>query len=386
MMGNTVKRTHAVGAAVLAGLTALALAACGSDNNTSSTGGSTPATGGGSSSAATTAAGPAISGSFSGAGSSAQQQAMQAWIAAFQQQNSGLTINYDPAGSGAGRQQFLAGGVPWAGSDAAMSTAELTQSQKVCGANGAWDIPVYISPIAVAFNLPGITSLNLAPATIAKIFTGAITTWNDPAIAADNAGVTLPSMKIATVHRSDKSGTTHNFTDYLNKTAPDVWTNAGNDGWPLNGGDSAQGNSGVAGVVTSTQGSIAYLDDSAVPQSGVGVAKIKVGSEWNKPSATGAAAVVSASPLATGRPTNDVVVNIDRTASASGDYPLLMVSYGIACSTYTDTAKGNFVKSFLGYIVSDAGQQAGAQAAGSAPMTGTLAQKAAAAVAAITVG
>ena len=379
------KRTHAVGAAVLAGLTALALAACGSDNNTPTTGGGAATTGAGSSSAATTPAGAPISGSFSGAGSSAQQQAMQAWIAAFQQQNSGLTINYDPAGSGAGRQQFLAGGVVWAGSDAAMSADELTQSQKVCGTNGGWDIPVYISPIAVAFNLPGVTSLNLAPATIAKIFTGAITTWNDPAIAADNAGVTLPSTKIATVHRSDKSGTTNNFTDYLNKTAPDVWTNAGNDAWPLNGGDSAQGNSGVAGVVTSTQGSIAYLDDSAVPQ-GAGVAKIKVGSEWNKPSAQGAAAVVSASPLATGRPTNDVVVNIDRTASTSGDYPLLMVSYGIACSTYTDTAKGNFVKSFLGYIVSDAGQQAGAQAAGSAPMSGALAQKAAASVAAITVG
>ncbi len=386
MMGNTVKRTHVVGAAVLAGLTALALAACGSDNNSTTTGGGAASTGAGSTSAATTSAGTKITGSFSGAGSSAQQQAMQAWIAAFQQQNSGLTINYDPAGSGAGRQQFLAGGVAWAGSDAAMSTDELTQSQKVCGTNGAWDIPVYVSPIAVAFNLPGVTSLNLAPATIAKIFTGAITTWNDPAIAADNPGVTLPTTKIATVHRSDKSGTTHNFTDYLNKTAPDVWTHAANDGWPLNGGDSAQGNSGVAGVVTSTQGSIAYLDDSAVPQQGVGVAKIKVGSEWNKPSAQGAAAVVSASPLAAGRPTNDVVVDINRTAATSGDYPLLMVSYGIACSDYTDAAKGNFVKSFLGYIVSDAGQQAGAQAAGSAPMTGTLAQKAAAAVAAIKVG
>lgn len=380
------KRTHAVGAAMLAGLAALALAACGSDNNTGGTSSSAPASDAPTSaSAAMTSAAAPISGTFSGAGSSAQQQAMQAWIAAFQGTNSGLTINYDPAGSGAGRQQFLAGGVVWAGSDAAMSTDELTQSQKVCGTNGAWDIPVYVSPIAVAFNLQGVTSLNLAPATIAKIFTGAITTWNDPAIAADNPGVTLPSTKIATVHRSDKSGTTHNFTDYLNKTAPDAWTNAGNDAWPLNGGDSAQGNSGVAGVVSSTQGSIAYLDDSAVPQ-GVGVASMKVGSEWNKPSAAGAAAVVSASPLATGRPANDVVVSIDRTASASGDYPLLMVSYAIACSTYSDASAGNFVKSFLGYIVSDAGQQAGAQAAGSAPMTGTLAQKAAASVAAITVG
>ncbi len=379
------KRTHAVGAAVLAGLAALALAACGSDNNTGGTSSSAPASGAPTSaSAATTSVAP-ISGSFSGAGSSAQQQAMQAWIAAFQGTNSGLTINYDPAGSGAGRQQFLAGGVAWGGSDAALSADELTQSQTVCGTDGAWDIPVYISPIAVAYNLPDVSSLNLAPATIAKIFTGAITTWNDPAIAADNPGVTLPSSAISTVHRSDKSGTTHNFTDYLNKAAPDVWTNAGNDAWPLNGGDSAQGNSGVAGVVSSTQGSIAYLDDSAVP-TGVGVAAIKVGSEWNTPSADGAAAVVSSSPLATGRSTNDIVVDIDRTASASGDYPLLLVSYILVCSNYSDASTGNFVQSFLGYIVSDAGQQAGAQAAGSAPMSGAIAEKATAAVQAITVG
>ena len=96
--------------------------------------------------------------------------------------------------------------------------------------------------------------------------------------------------------------------------------------------------------------------------------------------------MVNASPLASGRPANDIVVSIDRKASASGDYPLLMVSYAIACSSYSDSAKGNFVKSFLGYVVSDAGQKAGAQAAGSAPLTGALAQKAAASVAAIKVG
>lgn len=380
-MGNIVKRTHAVGAAVLAGLTALALAACGSDNNTATAGSGSSATSG----SGATSAGPAISGTFSGAGSSAQQQAMQAWIAAEQQKNSGLTINYDPAGSGAGRQQFLAGGVAWAGSDAAMSADELTQSQKVCGPDGAWDIPVYVSPIAVAYNLKGVSSLNLAPATVAKIFTGAITTWNDPAIAADNPGVTLPSTKITPVHRSDKSGTTNNFTDYLNKAAGDVWTNAKADAWPLNGGDSAQGTSGVAGVLSSTDGAVAYIDDSGVPQ-GINVAALKVGSSWNKPSADGASAVVNSSPLASGRPANDIVVSIDRKASASGDYPLLMVSYAIACSSYSDSAKGNFVKSFLGYVVSDAGQKAGAQAAGSAPLTGALAQKAAASVSAIKVG
>ncbi|MBN9619750.1 MAG: substrate-binding domain-containing protein, partial [Actinobacteria bacterium] len=124
----------------------------------------------------------------------------------------------------------------------------------------------------------------------------------------------------------------------------------------LNGGDSAQGTSGVAGVLSSTDGAVAYIDDSGVPQ-GINVAALKVGSAWNKPSADGASAVVNASPLASGRPANDIVVSIDRKASASGDYPLLMVSYAIACSSYSDSAKGNFVKSFLGYIVSDAGQR-----------------------------
>lgn len=370
-------RISRAGSAVLVGALALTLAACGSDNNTGSDAGTATAS----------ASAPAanISGTFAGAGSSAQQKAIQAWTAAFQGQNPNATINYDPSGSGAGRDKFIAGGLAWAGSDAYMSTDEVTKSQTFCGTDGAIDIPVYISPIAIAYNLKGVKDLKISAENIAKIYTGKITTWNDPALTADNPGVTLPSTKITPVHRSDKSGTTHNFTDWMNKLAGDVWTNPGADAWPLQGGDSAQGTSGVAGVLSATDGSVAYLDDSGVT-SDLETAKINVGSAWAAPSAEGAAAVVSASPLATGRGANDLAVDIDRKATADGDYPLVLVSYAIACQKYSDKATGDFVKAWLSYIVSADAQNAAAQAAGSAPLTGDLQSKAAAAAAAITAG
>jgi phosphate transport system substrate-binding protein len=371
-------RITRAGSAVLIGALALALAGCGSDNPTGSGTAGSPTE---------ASSGPAISGTFKGAGSSAQENAVKAWTAAFQGANPNVTINYEGVGSGAGREQFLAGGISWAGSDSAMKPEELASAKdpKACGPDGAIDIPVYISPIALAFNLPGITDLKISSANAAKIFSGAITKWNDPALVADNPGVQLPDLAITAVHRSDKSGTTNNFTDWLNKTAGDVWTNAKSDEWPLKGGDSAEKTSGVVGVVTSTKGAITYADESGVG-SDLGVASISVGDQWVKPNAEGAANVVATSPVGEGREANDLAVSIDRTAKAQGDYPLLLVSYAIACNTYSDKAEGDFVKAWLGYIVSDAGQQVAAQAAGSAPLSGEIATKAAAAVEAIKVG
>lgn len=368
--------TRAGSAAVMVGALALTLAACGSDNPTGE-----PAA----ADASADAPEVEITGEYAGAGASSQKAAVAAWTAAFQSTYPDVTVNYDPAGSGAGREQFIAGAVAWAGTDSALKDEELEAAKAVCGPDGAIDIPVYISPIAVAFNLPGIKELNLSSATIAKIFTGAITTWNDPAIAAENEGVELPATAITPVHRSDKSGTTGNFTDYLNKTAGDIWTDEKNDEWQLEGGESAEGTSGVIGVVTDTEGAVTYADESGVGAD-LGQAAIKVGEEWVKPSAEGAANVVATSPLADGRAENDLAVSIDRTASASGDYPLLLVSYAAACTSYSDQATGDFVKAFLGYVVSEEGQQAAASAAGSAPLSGEIADKAAAAVESITVG
>lgn len=344
---------------------ALALSACGSDNATGS-----------SASGTATSSGPKVTGTLTGAGSTAQSAAIDAWKQGFTAANSGVTVQYNPVGSGAGRKTFISGAGQFAGSDAAMSTDELTQAKSVCGPDGALDLPVYISPIAVTFNLPGVTTLNLAPDTIAKIFRGQITTWNDPAIAADNSGVNLPSMKITPVHRSDDSGTTQNFTDYLNQAAPSVWTDKSNQTWPASlPGENAKGTSGVVKTVTDTQGAIAYSDDSAVSGS-LGKAKVKVGGSWVALSAEGAAKAVELSKPASGRAANDLALSLDRTPTDSSAYPIVLVSYHIVCAAYKDQATTDLVKAWENYVVSDAGQQAAAAAAKSAPLSSALAAKA----------
>lgn len=369
-------RISRAGSAVVVGALALTLAACGSDNPTGSA----------SASAEESGAAGGLSGTLSGAGASSQESAMEAWRAGFQSQNPDVTVNYDPAGSGAGREQFLAGGVAFAGSDAALKDEELATSQEICGPDGAIDIPVYVSPIAVAFNLPGVDSLNLAPATIAGIFSGQITTWNDEAIAADNPDVELPDTAITPVHRSDDSGTTENFTEYLAATAPDAWTWEADGVFPedVTGGESAQGTSGVVQAVQNAEGAVTYADASKVGE--LATASIKVGEEWVPFSPEAAAATVDASPRVEGRHEHDIAVEIDRTTTEAGVYPLVLVSYGIACLNYSDAEQGELVKGFLSYIVSAEGQQAAADAAGSAPLSEGIATDAQAAIEAITVG
>ena len=376
-----ISRNSRAGSVVLVGALALALAGCGSDDPTGASDASDTLAATDENSAA------GLAGTYKGAGSSAQQTAVDAWTAAFQTAHPEVTIDYQGVGSGAGREQFLAGGVSWAGSDSALKPEELAAAQDpaACGPAGAIDIPVYISPIALAFNLPGIESLNISSANAAKIFTGAITRWNDPALVADNPGTALPDLAVTPVHRSDKSGTTNNFTDWLHQTAGDVWTYEKNDEWPLDGGDAAEKTSGVVGVVASTEGAITYADESGVGTD-LGVAAISVGDQWVAPNAEGAANVVSTSPLADGREANDLAVTLDRTVTGEGDYPLLLVSYAIACTTYGDQAEAEFAKAWLGFIVSAEGQRLAAQSAGSAPLAGEIAAKAAAAVEAIAAG
>ena len=159
-----------------------------------------------------------VSGTLNAGGSSAQEAAVAAWKKAFQTQNPDATVNYDPVGSGGGREQFLAGGLAIAGSDAYLSDDELAKAKDLCKGDIV-EVPVYVSPIAVIFNLDGVKELNLSPKTIADIFAGKITTWDDAAIKADNPDAKLPGDKITPVHRSDDSGTTQNFTDYMGRLA-----------------------------------------------------------------------------------------------------------------------------------------------------------------------
>jgi len=311
-----------------------------------------------------------LSGTLNGAGSSAQEAAFNAWRAAFQEENGDVTVNYDPVGSGGGREQFLAGGVLFAGSDSYLSDEELAASKETCGGAEAFDIPSYISPIAVVYNLPGVDDLKLSAKTLADIFSGSIKKWNDPAIKAENDGADLPDSAISPVHRSDDSGTTKNFTDYLYKASDGAWKNEAEGLWPLKGGEAAQGTSGVIDAVKNGEGTIGYADHSQAGD--LQVASVKVGEEYVAPSADAAAKVVEVSARAEGRPEGDIAIDVDRTTTEAGAYPVILVSYVIACPTYEKADEAGLVKSFLSYVVSDEGQQKAAEAAGSAPLPTAL--------------
>ena len=226
----------------------LGLAACGGGSSSSSSSSSSSEegeTGGGGAPSAE------VSGEIAGAGSTAQEAAQKAWIAEFENANSGATLSYDGVGSGGGREKFISGGVAYAGSDTPLSESEgeLAEAVKRCSPGELVEVPDYISPIAIVYNLPGVEELKLEPETLAKIFNQEIENWNDPEIAKENPEAELPETRIVPVNRSDESGTTENFTDYLSKVAPKVWTHEVSGEWPVKGGEAASGTSGVIEAV-----------------------------------------------------------------------------------------------------------------------------------------
>jgi phosphate transport system substrate-binding protein len=365
-------RTRALPVLTLAFAGTLALSACGAVNEQPGYAGSA----GGS--------GNQLSGSLNGAGSTAQQAAMQGWTAGFNATQPKVTVNYDAVGSGGGRTQWLAGGVAFAGSDSALSDDELAKATTLCGAKGVFELPDYVSAIAVVYNLPGVSKLDLKPGTIAGIFSGTITKWNDPAIAADNSGTKLPATAISPVHRSDKSGTTKNFTDYLQKASGGAWTEKAADTWPIKGGEAANGTSGVISAVKAGTGAIGYADESQA--AGLGIADVGVAGAFVPPSAAGAARVVEASTVKSGRGTYDFAYDVNRTPTSVDDYPIVLISYHIGCISPKDKATAALMKAFFGYVISSAGQQAAATAAGSAPITEKIRTQSQTAVDAISAG
>jgi phosphate transport system substrate-binding protein len=333
------------------GVLALTAAACGSSDNGSSGG---------------------ASGTIAGAGSSAQQAAQEAWKANFEDQNSGATVSYDPIGSGGGRDQFIAGGhTDFAGSDSPFDDTELPKATQRCSGSGGGQlvqIPVYISPIALIYNLSGVDNLQLSPDVTAKIFKGEITKWNDPAIKADNPDANLPDTNITPVHRSDESGTTANFTDYLHSAAPSVWTFDPDSNWPLKRGESGAQTSGMVQAVKAGDGAIGYADASQAQD--LGVAKVKVGNTFVAPSADGAAADFDQSKQDPSLSKGNTVFayTVDRTPTDPSLYPVLLVSYLMGCTKYDSTDTTDTVKAYFNYVISSGGQQAAAQNAGSAPL------------------
>ncbi len=361
---TSVRRGLVPGIAALA----LAVSACGASNED---------TGGDSGTGGTESDLSSLTGELNGGGATSQEKAQEAWKTAVQGAAGGnLTINYSLLGSTDGRSQFTSGALSFAGTDSALNNeeGELDAAKERCGGGEVLQVPAYVSSIAIAYNLPGVDELNLTAETLAGIFDGKITSWDAEEIAADNPDADLPDLEIAPVHRSDDSGTTKNFTDYLGKAAPDAWPYEAEDAFPVSGGQSADGTSGVVQRIGATEGAIGYADASQTAD--LSVVSVKVGEEFVAPSPEGAAKTVEVSPAAEDATEFDMAVEVDRTTTEAGAYPVILLSYLVACQEYEDAAEAENVKGYLSYIVSDEGQAESADFAGSAPLAPATAEQA----------
>ncbi|MCT9077193.1 phosphate ABC transporter substrate-binding protein PstS [Streptomyces fulvoviolaceus] len=340
------RRALALGALAVSG--ALALTACGSDDTGTTDGASN------STAAASDIKCDDAKGQLLADGSSAQKNAIDAWVKAFSAA-CGVQINYKGGGSGAGVTAFTQGQVAFAGSDSALKPEEVTASKEVCSSGQGIDLPMVGGPIAVGFNVSGVDKLVLDAETLAKIFDSKITNWNDKAIKALNPDVELPNLKIQAFHRSDESGTTDNFTKYLIAASPANWKYSGGKAWQAKGGQSASGSSGVAQQVKQTPGAISYMELSYA-KDGITPVTIDTGAsapvEATVENAT--KAIAAAKVVGTGK---DLSLELDYATKADGAYPITLVTYEIVCDKGNKADTLPATKAFLRYIASTDGQK-----------------------------
>ena len=325
------------GAAVI--VMALSLAACSSSNSSSS-----PSSGGSSSSSAA-----ALTGTLNGSGSTLQLTYQQEAISSFKTVQSGITVNYGAGGSGKGRTDLASGVVNYAGSD---SPIPATEEANFKGKTVLY-FPDVIAPVTVSYNLSGLSKpLRLSAPVIAGIFQAKIKTWNNSQIAADNPGVTLPSTAITIARRSDSSGTTQNFSQFLVDASGDGWTlgTSSTINWPAasRGGN---GNGGVASIIKSTPGAIGYVDYSDAKASGLTFASIK-----NKAGDYVAPSVSSASAAATQATVKPNLTFSAIWAPGASSYPITAQSWVLVYQTQPNTNDTKMLQAWVGYLVG-AGQQ-----------------------------
>jgi phosphate transport system substrate-binding protein len=346
-------------------IAALTLTACGSDNNASTSSSSASGT---SATAGDSAAKADCGGknSVTAEGSTAQQNAIAELNKVWGQVCSGKTLAYNPTGSGAGVDQFIAKQVDFAGSDSALKDDQVQKAADRCGGNPAWNLPLVFGPVALAYNIDGVDKLVVNADVLAKIFQGQITKWNDPAIAALNSGATLPDSDIKPVYRSDSSGTTDNFQKYLAAAAPQSWTKGAGKEFQGGAGEGAQKSSGVVQAIQATPGSIGYVEKSPAAAAGLKNAEIDsgAGAVALTDESTGKA-VAAAKVKGDG---NDLILDLNAlyASKESGAYPLMLATYEIVCSKGYDADTAAAVKSFL--TVSANQGQANLSAAGYVPL------------------
>lgn len=354
-------------AAILAGATVavaaltLVAAGCGSTKTTTT---QAQGTGG----ATTTAA--ALSADLGGAGATFPQPVYTEWIGEFQQKNPGVKINYQGVGSGAGIQQFTKQTLDFGASDAYMKPAELSAAEAARPGAKVLHIPTVFGSIVLAYNLPGVKELKLDSDTLANIFLGKITKWNDAAIAALNPGVTLPSTTIETVHRSDSSGTTNAYTSYLTSVSA-AWKAGPGSGktvkWAA-GGVGGNGNAGVAAIVKQTQGAVGYVEYAYASQNGMTMATMK-----NKSGNFVAPSLDSTTAAADGItiPADMNLLPLVSNSSNAQAYPIVTSTYILAYDKMSDANKAAALKAFLTWALSDEGSTA-AKNLGYAPLPSAL--------------
>lgn len=340
------KRSRTYALAGIAAASSLLLSACSDDSSGSGSSGNGDSGGGSDIECA--------SGDLNASGSSAQGKAIDALQSQFAATCEDIAINYDASGSGQGIKDFIAAQTDLAGSDSALDEEEATQANERCEGGPAINIPMVVSPVAVVYNVEGVDDLTLDAATLSKIFSGEITTWNDEAIAALNDGVDLPATSIATVHRSKDSGTTENFTKYLEAAGDGAWTHGTGKAWAAPGGQGAPDSAGIVSAVNATDGSISYVDAPDAKANDLSTAKLDSGFggvEMNEDSV--GKAVAAAERAGEG---NDIKLEINYGLKEEGAYPAVLVTYEITCEKGLDAEKAKIVKAFLSYAASDDGQ------------------------------
>jgi phosphate transport system substrate-binding protein len=333
-------RINRFGATLCILAVALVLSGCGNDNNATGEKTTTPpppvrvACGGKS--------------KLKASGSTAQANAMTRFVKAYEQACPGHTVNYTPNGSGAGISEFTGDQTDFAGSDSTLAPAEYDAAQRRCG-SPAWQLPVVFGPIAITYNVDGLTSLTLDGQTAARIFNGGITKWNDRAIQELNPGVSLPAEPIQVVFRSDESGTTDNFQKYLDAASKGAWGRGA--GKKFNGGvgEGAKGNDGTSAAVKANDGSISYNEWSFAQAQHLGTAEI-VTSAGPDPVAISADSVgktIAGAPIV--GQGNDLALDTVSfyRPNQPGAYPIVLATYEVVCSRYPDPEVGAAVKAFL---------------------------------------
>lgn len=279
-------------------------------------------------------------------GSTAQANAMTRFISAYQKACQGQTLTYTSNGSSAGIADFLSNKTDFAGSDSPLDADQYAPAKGCCGSD-AWNLPVVFGPIAITYHVSGVGHLILDASTLARIFSGAITRWDDPAITALNGQ--MPPADIHVIYRSDDSGTTDNFQQYLQAASGGAWNKGAGKTFHGGVGTGAPGNEGTSAAAKNTDGAITYNEWSFALQQQLSVSDIKT-SAGPDPVHVGHDSVgkTIADAKIAGHG-NDLMLDLSSfyTPTERGLYPIVLVTYEIVCSKYADPQVGKAVKAFL---------------------------------------